>query len=90
MAQDLRRSFSLALRRSGQSPGLTVAVVLTLALGFGTNVTIFSVGRLNAVKVSLDGGPFDPSTGTTDPSRLARDRQKLRELGRQVRDRILR
>ncbi|HZF11483.1 MAG TPA: ABC transporter permease [Thermoanaerobaculia bacterium] len=43
MAQDLRRSFFLALRRSGRSPGLTVAVILTLALGFGANITIFSL-----------------------------------------------
>ena len=37
------RSMSLAMRRMSQSPSLTLAVVLTLALGFGANVTIFSL-----------------------------------------------
>ncbi|HYG63649.1 MAG TPA: ABC transporter permease, partial [Thermoanaerobaculia bacterium] len=43
MAKEVGRSVSLAVRRLSQSPSLTLAVVLTLALGFGANITIFSL-----------------------------------------------
>jgi hypothetical protein len=32
-----------AVRRLGREPGFTLAVVLTLALGVGANVTVFAV-----------------------------------------------
>ncbi|HVR99830.1 MAG TPA: ABC transporter permease [Thermoanaerobaculia bacterium] len=43
MAKEIGRSVSLAVRRLSQSPSLTLAVVFTLALGFGANITIFSL-----------------------------------------------
>lgn len=43
MAKDVGSSVLLAVRRLSQSPSLALAVVLTLALGFGANITIFSL-----------------------------------------------
>jgi hypothetical protein len=48
-------------------------------------------GTLDALRVSVDGDDaFDAITGGRDPARRSDERQRLRDLSRKVRDRILR
>jgi predicted permease len=58
LAQDVR----LALRRMRAAPGLTLAIVVTLALGIGTNAAMFQIA---------DRLLFEPPSGVVDPQRLA-------------------
>jgi AsmA protein len=48
-------------------------------------------GTLDEFSVTIDGVPLDPSGGVgADPSRRGEDRQRLRTLGKRLRDRMLR
>jgi len=58
LAQDTR----LALRRMRATPGLTLAIVMTLALGIGTNAAMFQIA---------DRLLFEPPSGVASPNRLA-------------------
>jgi putative ABC transport system permease protein len=69
--QTLARNFLHSLRSLAQSPGFTLAAVLTLALGIGANTAVFSV--LDAV--TLRPLPY------RDPARLVVVWDQLRKLG---------
>jgi AsmA protein len=47
-------------------------------------------GTLDDLVVTMDGVPMDMSGGGAEPGRRGEDRQRLRSLGRRLRDRILR
>ena len=67
MLQDLKHS----LRALTRTPGFTIAVVLTLALGIGANVAIFTVVNVVVLR----------PLAYADPERLVRITSELRAFG---------
>ena len=45
LLEDLARDVRFALRTLAKSPGLTVAIVISVALGIAANATVFSVAN---------------------------------------------
>jgi predicted permease len=63
MTDALRRDLRYAVRMLARSPGFTAAAIVSLALGIGANVTIFTWAR---------GVLLDPLPGTAHPARLVK------------------
>lgn len=59
----LRNDLPYAIRSLARSPGLTLTIILTFALGVGANAAVFTV---------LDRVFFAPPTGVREPDRLRR------------------
>ena len=68
LIRDLRYAFRGLLR----SPGFTLAVVATLALGIGANTTMFGV---------IDATLLRPPAGVDAPSRVARIYFRVNSMG---------
>ncbi|WP_422931334.1 hypothetical protein [Singulisphaera sp. PoT] len=61
------------------------------AIDVAKEVSVFHVtGTLDAMKISVDGPPPDRQAKAGDPQRRNDEREKLRDLGRRFRERILR
>ncbi|MBV8677315.1 MAG: hypothetical protein JO355_09120 [Planctomycetaceae bacterium] len=72
-------------------PGKARTVLSDLSIDVNQLSCLRVRGTLDALRVSVDDdGALDAMTGGRDPERRSEERQRLRDLGRKVRDRILR
>ena len=72
-------------------PGKARSVLSDLSIDVNQLACLRVRGTLDALRVSVDdAGALDAMTGGRDPARRCDERQRLRDLSRRVRDRILR
>jgi AsmA protein len=71
-------------------PGKARNLLSELAIDPNNVADLRVLGTLDALKVTMDGVPLAQTGGGPEPSRRVEDRQRLHELSKRLRDRILR
>jgi uncharacterized protein involved in outer membrane biogenesis len=71
-------------------PGKARNLLAELAIDPNNLAALKVQGSLDTLTVTMDGVPLNPSGSGSDPVRRGEDRQRLRDLGKRLRDRILR
>ncbi|HMB07831.1 MAG TPA: AsmA-like C-terminal region-containing protein [Isosphaeraceae bacterium] len=75
---------------SDRLPGKVRNLLAELAIDPKNPAALKVRGSLEALTVTIDGVPLNPSGSGSDLARRGEDRPRLRDLGRRLRDRILR